>query len=195
MKKSSLLLIMCFWATLLSGQTLNADIKSSPVGKLIYGPYPKDIEKVSTLWDLWGKGDNPNLKNLILLDYYLSWPKQVTLNVRIIKLNDGRVIIITHSSNRPNSFRIMIKYLDEDRFDSSKVLECHVDPRGLVVGLSTRYEIDPNGKEGIVLYDGKQPTEVSETWDVDEVVMSDDPTVQRYQRNLDEFFLRTKTGN
>jgi len=185
MRKSSLILAMCFCATLLSGQTLNSDIKSSPIGKLIYGPYPKDIKKVSTLFDLWNKGDNPEIKDILLLDYYISWPIQVIINVRVIKLNDGRVSIITYSSDRPNSFHIMIKYLDEDEFDPSKVVECHVDKEGLIAELSIKYGIDPNGKDGIVLYNGKQLSETSETLKTDkEFIRSDDPIVQRYQKEI-----------
>ena len=190
MRKSSLILAMCFCATLLSGQTLSSDIKSSPIGKLIYGPYPKDIKKVSEFFDLWGKSDNPDIKDILLLDYYISWPFQVIINVRVIKLNDGRVSIITYSSDRPNSFHIMIKYLDEDEFDPSKVIECHVDKEGLVIELSTKYNIDPNGKEGIVLYNDKQSTEGNKILETDEKIFSpDDLLVQRYQKEINNKIL------
>lgn len=190
MRKNSLLLVACFCTITLYGQTDTNDVKNSRVGKLIYNPVLKDIEKVSSIFDVWDMGDNPGKKDMLLLDYEPFFFNNLTLNVRISKLDDGRIIIISHSSRRPSSFYIIIKYIDKDELDSDKVVECRVDPEGSIIELSTKYGVDPNGKKGIVLYNDKKTSEMNDTLKTSKKVFSfNDSLVQRYQNEINKVLL------
>ncbi|OGI69966.1 hypothetical protein A3A09_02390 [Candidatus Nomurabacteria bacterium RIFCSPLOWO2_01_FULL_42_20] len=189
MKRCSLFLVY-FCAAVLELHSQTDDMKNSPIGKLIYDPKSADIE--TTSWSLYAWKtilNSPEERDILLLDWAPIF-SDVTLNVRLSKLKDGRIVIISISDRRPESFYVMIRYKKGDKsFNESKLVECRVSPEGTIVELSTQHGIDPNGKDGFVEYvNGKSPNGTSKKY----AIKTEDPLVKRYQNEVNNAFLLLK---